>query len=55
MSFTKTFEPTADGQNIKFLGFDQSGTPAPYMLRVRSKEVANDLVAKLNEEKTDLE
>lgn len=55
MSFGRAFEPTSDGQHVKFLGFDQAGTAAPYMLKVRSKEVAEDLLRKLVEEKNALE
>jgi nucleoporin NUP2 len=50
MAMSATFDPSADGSQIKFLGFDLEGKPGPYSLRVKTADVAKDIVQKMKDE-----
>ena len=50
MTISSSFNPSSQGNTIKFLGFDLNGKPGPYMLRVKTPTDANNIVNKLKEE-----
>ncbi|WVW83771.1 hypothetical protein I302_105792 [Kwoniella bestiolae CBS 10118] len=50
MSVNGSFNPTVDGAHVKFLGFDGDGKPVPYVLRVKSAEVAKKIQEELQKE-----
>lgn len=50
MMLHKAFKPTVDGNNIKFPGFDNEGNMKPYLLKVKTKDVAEELAKTLTDE-----
>lgn len=44
------FKPTVEGNNIKFPGFDDKGEMRPYLLKVKTKDVAEALAETLSDE-----
>ena len=50
MTISSSFNPSAQGNTIKFLGFDLKGNPGPYMLRVKTASDAAGIVKKLQAE-----
>lgn len=54
MALSKTFNPSFESNTIRFLGFDQNGKPKTYILRVKTAEMATNLVEAIQEEIEDL-
>ena len=50
MAISKTFNPRVEGSTIRFLGFDLNGKPKTYMLRVKTAELATDVVVLMRKE-----
>jgi nucleoporin NUP2 len=50
MTISNKFDPSAQGAFVKFLGFDLTGKPGPYSLRVKTASDAANVVKKLKEE-----
>jgi nucleoporin NUP2 len=50
MAISSNFDPSSEGPQIKFLGFDLEGKPAPYALRVKTADVASGIVKKMKDE-----
>lgn len=50
MAFTATFNPSSEGSQIKFMGFDTNGKAGSYTMKVKSAEVASQIVEKLKKE-----
>lgn len=50
MMLHKAFKPTVEGNNIKFPGFDNDGNMKPYLLKVKTKDVAEELAKTLTDE-----
>ena len=50
MAISKTFNPSVEGSTIRFLGFDLNGKPKTYMLRVKTAQMATDLVEVMRKE-----
>jgi hypothetical protein len=50
MAIKADFAPTAEGTQVKFLGFDLTGNPSPYSLRVKTAEMAQAFVEAVKKE-----
>lgn len=50
MGLSSSFNATNTGGQVNFLGFGQDGSTANYLLRVKTADMAKDLVDKLQEE-----
>lgn len=50
MTISSAFNPSAQGNQVKFLGFDQNGKPGPYSLKVKTADDATRIVAAMEEE-----
>lgn len=50
MTISASFNPTAVGNVVKFLGFDLTGKPGPYQLKVKTATDATNIVKALTEE-----
>ncbi|KAL0250596.1 hypothetical protein I308_102779 [Cryptococcus tetragattii IND107] len=55
MAVKSTFNPSAEGPYLKFLGFNMDGKPTPYALRVKNAEAANTLLEGLKKEVEEIE
>ena len=50
MTISSSFNPSAVGNYVKFLGFDMNGKPGPYQLKVKTADDATRIVDKMKEE-----
>ena len=50
MSINETFEPKNEGNSVSFLGFDLDGKPCPYTLRMKTPEMAKEMVRAIQNE-----
>lgn len=50
MTISTSFNPTQQGNVIKFLGFDLNGKPGPYSMKVKTATDAGNIVDALKEE-----
>ncbi|KAL1413630.1 hypothetical protein Q8F55_001408 [Vanrija albida] len=50
MAVGESLDPKADGNNIRFLGFDVAGSMKPFVLRVKTADAAATLVAAIKKE-----
>lgn len=50
MSLPENFNPSADKATVTFLGADSKGEATSYLLRVKTPEMAKDLVEKIKKE-----
>lgn len=50
MNVSASFDPSADGPQIKFVGVDLEGSPCVFNLRVKTPQVASEIVDKMKKE-----
>lgn len=50
MAVGKSFDATAEGNNVKFLGFDLAGSMKPFLLRVKTADAAATVAAAIKKE-----
>lgn len=50
MNVSKTFEPSSDGPQIKFVGVGLDGKPGVFTVRVKTPQVAADIVQTIKKE-----
>ena len=55
MALTKAFNPNVENSTIRFLGFDLMGQPKTYILRVKTAQMATDLVNAIQKEVEDMQ
>lgn len=54
MAVTERLDPNADKNTIKFLGFDLTGQPMTYLLKMKNPEMVKDFVEAVQKEVSEL-
>lgn len=50
MNLSPSLKVSAEDKTVKFVGFNLEGKPTPYTLRIKSEEMARELVSNIDRE-----